>query len=182
MGFTRDYLEAELTALGERLDGPLEAYLVGGGALAFRGLRTETKDLDVVVTDGRDLRRLCRALVGLDYRILPASSTDVGRTGATAYVENDDGFRVDGFNRVVADYATLSQEMIERSRSVVERGPLDVRALANEDVYLLKALTGRKADVADMNALLRAGVDRHVVATELDNQLGERGRDLFARR
>lgn len=179
--FTHDYLVQELTDLGEQLETPLTAYLIGGGALIFQGLRKETKDLDLVVRDGQALKRLCESLDKIGYDILPSSSPDLWRKAATVYIENKDGFRIDAFNQIVADNGELTNEMVNRSEVVFDAANLNIRVLANEDIFLLKKLTGRKSDVPDMNALIRAGINQKVIAMEMREQIDRRGRDMFAR-
>lgn len=42
-------IRSELKRLGETLDAPLNAFMIGGGVMAFRDLKGTTKDIDLVV-------------------------------------------------------------------------------------------------------------------------------------
>ncbi len=48
--FDAAYIQAELQELGATLRIEVTALLIGGGAMAFRGLKNTTKDIDLVVT------------------------------------------------------------------------------------------------------------------------------------
>lgn len=45
--FDRDYIEDELQRIGEYLQTPVDAYLIGGGAMSLRDLKDTTKDIDI---------------------------------------------------------------------------------------------------------------------------------------
>lgn len=49
--FGRKYIEAEFERIASELESAVTAYLVGGGAMAFRELKDTTKDIDLVVTE-----------------------------------------------------------------------------------------------------------------------------------
>lgn len=56
--FDSSYIRSELERIGQQLDDPLTVFLIGGGAMAFHELKNTTKDIDLVVTSGDDLRQL----------------------------------------------------------------------------------------------------------------------------
>lgn len=47
--FDSAYIRSELERIGQQLDAPLTVFLIGGGAMAFRGLKDTTKDIDLIV-------------------------------------------------------------------------------------------------------------------------------------
>lgn len=53
--FDDSYIRTELERIGEHLDEPLTVFLIGGGAMAFYGLKDTTKDIDLVVASGENL-------------------------------------------------------------------------------------------------------------------------------
>ncbi|SFR91017.1 hypothetical protein SAMN05216559_0867 [Halomicrobium zhouii] len=68
--FDSSYIRSELDRIGQQLDEPLTVFLIGGGSMAFRGLKDTTKDIDLVVTSGDDLWQLQAVLLELGYDIV----------------------------------------------------------------------------------------------------------------
>ena len=66
--FDNTYIQSELERIGMQLETPLTVYLIGGDAMAFRDLKETTKDIDLVVTSGDDLRVLQTPRLRLRYR------------------------------------------------------------------------------------------------------------------
>jgi len=64
--FDRAYIRSELERIGQQLDNPLTVFLIGGGSMAFRGLKETTKDIDLLVSSGDDLSQLQAVLLELD--------------------------------------------------------------------------------------------------------------------
>jgi hypothetical protein len=56
--FDSAYIRSELERIGQHLDNPLTVFLIGGGSMAFRGLKETTKDIDLIVSSGDDLSQL----------------------------------------------------------------------------------------------------------------------------
>jgi DNA polymerase/3'-5' exonuclease PolX len=66
--FDSSYIRSELERIGQQLDDPLTVFLIGGGAMAFRDLKTTTKDIDLIVASGADLGQLQAVLLELGER------------------------------------------------------------------------------------------------------------------
>ena len=64
---SRESIKAEFTSIDERIDRKITVYLMGGGAMTFRGLKNATYDLDLLVTTRRDFESLRDLLLGFDY-------------------------------------------------------------------------------------------------------------------
>ncbi|WP_158598828.1 hypothetical protein [Haloarcula sp. Atlit-47R] len=43
--FDSSYIRSEIERIGQQLDKPLTVFLIGGGSMAFRGLKETTKAL-----------------------------------------------------------------------------------------------------------------------------------------
>ena len=177
--FDSEYIHSELERIGDRLETPLTVYLIGGGSMAFRDLKEATKDIDLVVTDGDALRQLQVALLDCGYEVVKDPGEEYHELGAQRILENDDGCRIDIFNRQVVDKLVLSEEMRERSRTHLEAGELTVALVSAEDVFLFKSVAGRTDDVDDMFALVQTGLDFDVVEAELQRQIDLLGQELF---
>ena len=177
--FGREYIETEFQRIGDGLSEPLTVYLIGGGAMSLRDLKGATKDIDLVVPDGDAYGQLWAVLMDLGYAEVQSLDPDYRALGATSCVENDDGCRLDIFNQQVANKLVLTDGMRERSEAFLDTGPLTVRLVSTEDIFLFKLVAGRDDDVEDMNVLVQTGLDYDVVETELDAQLDRLGDDQF---
>lgn len=177
--FGREYIEKEFQRLADGLSSPLYVYLIGGGAMALRDLKGATKDIDLVITDGDAYGRLWSALMDSGYAEVQSLDPDYQALGATSCVENDDGCRLDIFNRQVADKLVLTKGMRERSDPFRTTDHLTVRLVSNEDIFLFKLVAGRDDDIEDMNVLVQTGIDYDIVRNELEIQIDRLGDDQF---
>lgn len=177
--FGTDYIRSEFERIGPQLGGPVTVYLIGGGAMAFRDLKDATKDIDLVVESGDDLGHLQSALLELDYDVVRAPSEEYEALGAQRIVENDDGCRIDLFNRQVIDKLVLSEGIRDRSERYLETGNLVVELVSPEDIFLFKAVAGRAGDIEDMFALLQSDLDFSVIHAELVAQIELLDQELF---
>lgn len=177
--FDSSYIRSELDRIGEHLDGSLTVFLIGGGSMAFRGLKDTTKDIDLIVSSGEDLGRLRAVLLELGYDIVREPDEEYEELGAQRILENDDGCRIDIFNRQVIDKLVLSPGMRERSERYLDPGNLMVELVSPEDVFLFKAVAGRVDDIEDMFSLVQTGLDFDIVETELEAQTELLAQELF---
>lgn len=177
--FDGEYIRLELERIGDQLEASMTVFLLGGGAMAFRDLKETTKDIDLVVTDGDALRQLQSVLLGCGYEVVEEPGKEYDELGAQRILENDDGCRIDVFNRQMVDKLVLSEKMRERCRTHLECGALTVALVSAEDVFLFKSVAGRTGDIDDMFALVQTGLDFDVVQAELKRQIDLLGQELF---
>lgn len=177
--FDSDYIESELKRIGAELETSVTAYLIGGGAMSFRGLKDTTKDIDLVVTDGEGLQALQGVLTANGYDVVREPNAEYDDLGATRILENEDGCRIDIFNRRVVDKLVLSEGMRERSQTYLNVGGLSIALVSTEDIFLFKAVAGRTDDVEDMFVLIQTGLDFDVVEVELGRQIELLEQELF---
>lgn len=115
--FDKEYLQREFEKLASKTKKPTILFIIGGGGLAFYGLKETTKDIDIVLQHTSDLKTLTEALTNLEYA--RPSSTVITKPyremQANAILENADGFRWDIFDRQVCNALTLSSEMKSRA-------------------------------------------------------------------
>lgn len=150
-------VERLLLEIGESLREKLTLYLLGGGAMVLRGLKPETVDLDFITEKYEDSEVVAKILKKLGFRErLAGARFERQRGGLSERVETDVG----GFlGTPLTDGA--------RSRGDVRKfGNLEIQLLANEDVFLFKAVTGRYKDMGDISKLASAGVDWDVILDE----------------
>lgn len=177
--FDNRYIRSELERIGGRLETPLTVYLIGGGAMAFRDLKDATKDIDLVVADGGDLRSLQAVLLGSGYEVVKEPGEEYDALGAQRILENDDGCRIDVFNQQVVDKLVLSEGIRERSTAYLDAGELSVALVSSEDIFLFKAVAGRTDDIDDMFTLVQTGLDFDIIEEELEQQIDLLGQELF---
>jgi hypothetical protein len=124
--FDSKYIESELRRVGRQLETELTVYLIGGGAMSFRGLKETTKDIDLIVSDDDDFRVLQAVLLSSGYDIVQEPGEEYDDLGAQRILENDDGCRIDIFNQQVIDKLVLSEGMCRRSEAYLDAGGLSV--------------------------------------------------------
>ncbi len=147
-----------LRMLGEKLDAPTAAYLFGGANLLLRGLKSATKDLDMVVEDSTSFFKLKDTLLKLGFRMLAEhemTSTD-RRLSPSGILVSPELPRFDIFTRNICNVFSLTEEMKKRSEHQ-SFGKLELRLLSLEDVFLLKSITEREGDIEDMAVIVRQG-------------------------
>lgn len=177
--FDSEYIESELRRIGRQFETELTVYLIGGGAMAFRGLKNATKDIDLVVSDGDDLRMLQTVLLDNGYDVVEDPGEEYDDLGAQRIMENDDGCRIDVFNQQVIDKLLLSEGMCQRSAAHLDAGGLSVALVSSEDIFLFKSVAGRTDDIEDMFALVQTELDFDVIEDELEHQIELLGQELF---
>lgn len=177
--FGPEYIRKELHTVGETLAQEVTAFLIGGGAMSLRNLKTTTKDIDLVVTTDEEYERLLAALTERGYEEVTDLGENYRELGARLCVRNDDGCQIDLFNRQVANKLVFSDGMDTRSESFLTHGPLSVHLTALEDIFLFKAVAKRPDDIDDMATLVQTSLEFDTIEAELDTQAELLGSDLF---
>jgi hypothetical protein len=165
-------LQQEFDRLASKTSQPVTLFLIGGGGLAFYGLKDATKDIDVIVDNQEELKTLTTALKSLNYKN-PDSAVITrahGRMQANEILESEDGFRWDIFVRKVCNALTFSEEMKSRAKQLLTKGKLEIQLASKEDLFLFKGVTEREADLDDMRLLAESGLDWNIVRQECQKQ------------
>jgi uncharacterized protein (DUF2164 family) len=177
--FDSAYIRSALERIGQQLDNPLTVFLIGGGSMAFRGLKETTKDIDLIVSSGDDLSQLQAVLLELGYEIVQDPDEEYEELGAQRILENEDGCRIDVFNQQVIGKLILSPGIRERSEEHLTPGNLVVELVSPEDIFLFKAVAGRVDDIEDMFSLMQTGLTFDIVEGELETQVELLDQELF---
>jgi hypothetical protein len=147
-------------------------FLIGGGAMAFYGLKDATKDIDIILTSQDYLNNLQNTLKALGYKepnpVLITRAYNKMQTNAL--LENRDGFRWDLFLSKVCNALTLSGEMQKRATSLYQDTSLKVFIASKEDLFLFKGITEREADLDDMRILAQSGLNWETISHECESQ------------
>ncbi|MGC8832066.1 MAG: winged helix-turn-helix transcriptional regulator, partial [Thermoproteota archaeon] len=141
----REKIMTVLNMLGEKLATATTAYLFGGANLLMRGLKSATKDLDLVVENDSSFSKLRGVLLELGFRMLSEHEITI-----TDKKLNPSGIftaqglpRLDIFTRVICNAFILTEGMKKRAELKTFR-KLKLYLLSLEDVFLLKSITGRE--------------------------------------
>ena len=138
--FDKNYLKQEFDKLNAETKLSLTLYLIGGGAMAFYGLKDATKDIDIILASKDDLNNLQTTLKGIGYQepnpVLITRAYNNMQT--SAILENQDGFRWDLFLNKVCNALTLSGEMQKRATSLYQGNRLKVLIASKEDLFYSK--------------------------------------------
>jgi len=171
--FDKDYLKQEFDKLNTTIaNGSLTLYLIGGGAMAFYGIKVATKDIDIILTNQEDLSSLQTALTTTGYKEPnPITITRAYHQMQTsAILENQDGFRWDLFLTKVCGKLTLSLDMQNRANTLYQDKKLRVCIVSKEDLFLFKSITNRDADLDDTRILAQSGLNWKIISQECKNQ------------
>lgn len=170
--FDKNYLKEEFDKLNAKTEHPLTLFLIGGGAMAFYGLKDATKDIDIILTNTDDLGNLKATLEAIGYREpeLALITRVYNNMQSSAILENQEGFRCDLFVNKVCNALTLSAAMKQRANQLYKGNRLTVYITSKEDVFLFKGITEREADLEDMRILAESGLNWDVINQESQSQ------------
>ena len=179
--FGRDYIEGELRKIADQLQTEVEAYLIGGGAMALHqpSLKDTTKDIDLVVVDETALSRLMGVLNELGYEEVTDLGDEYDRLGARHCVRNDAGCQFDVFYSQIADKLFFSDGMQARSQQFLSSEYFSVGLVSFEDIFLFKAVAERPDDIGDMATLVQTELDFDIISDELERQVELLGGEFF---
>jgi hypothetical protein len=126
--------------------------------LLLRGLKSATKDLDIVVEDSASFFKLKDVLLKLGFRMLTEHEITLTdkRPNPSGILVSQELPRFDIFTRNICNALSLTEEMKKRSEPQ-NFGKLELRLLSLEDVFLLKSITEREGDIEDMAIIVRHG-------------------------
>jgi hypothetical protein len=176
--FDKKYLLQEFDKITSKITKPVTLFIIGGGGLAFYGLKEATKDIDIIAQNPEEFKILTKSLKELGYNVPgPYIITKAYREmQANEILENKDDFRWDIFMQQVCKALTFSDAMKSRSTEIYTKGFLKVLLAAKEDIFLFKGITEREADLDDMRLLAESGLNWNIIDQECQNQSKLTGR------
>lgn len=142
--------------IGKNLSSQVTAYLIGGENMRIKGLKSRTKDIDIVVETKEDYDLVMNAFTKLGYA--PKGNVEFSTEDLRLYpsiiLQHTNRSRIDLYTKKILRTLSLSSHMISRS-NIIHFGNMKLGILCNEDVFLLKAVTSREGDIQDMATLVR---------------------------
>ena len=157
----KQFLESLLDHIGKKLKHEVEGFLIGGNAMLYYGLKEQTKDLDLVFFQRKDLTgiiqivlnhplyRKAKVLSELPYEIKP----ELRRRGKPTIIGNSDLPRFDLFYKYV--FSVNVEKMFQKSKRSIRFDLLKLKIIEPEDIIFLKAMTGRHVDVEDVARIVK---------------------------
>lgn len=157
----KEFLESLLDHIGKKLKHEVEGLLIGGNAMLYYGLKEQTKDLDLVFFQRKDLTGIiqiilnhpfyqkARVLSELPYEIKP----ELRRKGEPTVIGDKDLPRFDLFYRHV--FSVNVEKMFHKSKRSVRFDLLKLKIVEPEDIIFLKAATGRPVDAQDIVRIVK---------------------------
>jgi len=176
-----DRINSLADELDRRFPRPLDIYVIGGSALALRGRKDSTKDIDLVLFSIDDAKLVRDILEGMGVKVSMRPS-DPGHLASTPPTVD---IAVDLFCGTICNGLSLSSTMASRAWVLDPQARnAHFRVLSDEDLFLLKSVTERPRDLHEMVGLFRGGLNKDILLQECDVQdrmakRGERIWELF---
>jgi hypothetical protein len=166
----REEVLSLLRRAGEACPRRIEVYLIGGGAMALRGEKDATKDIDLVLESQDDADELKKVLERIGFRVDARRPDECRALVDATILSRPAGLRADIFVGKVCGMMAFSEGMKSRAVLVGELGKVTLFMCSREDIFLLKSVTERMRDLDDMMSLFRSGLSRDTILGECDLQ------------
>jgi hypothetical protein len=170
---TKMVSQNDIGILFERIDRSMakaaEIIIIGGGAMALRGEKMATKDVDIVIPEREHHHRFIRAIEKCGF-VKPRSLARPYRNMGALVFKHPDGYWLDVFSDRICDKFLVHPEMIGRMETHKQMSNLTVRLMSREDIFLAKSFTEREGDLDDMYVLFTKGLDERVILEEAEFQ------------
>ena len=167
--FNKEELDEWLAKVGANIVEPVNAYMIGGYALSFKGLKAATKDIDIILALQQDFNVFDKAMKATGFKSMAEKESEFYATALAVYVK-DDNSRIDVFLNQVGKMLKLTSAMVHRAEKYKQYGNLTVYLISNEDIFLFKAMTSRPGDLLDCDRLMKENLDYKKMYTEIEAQ------------
>jgi len=170
-------LEQLFQEINHSLTGNVSLYIIGGAALLYQGLKTATKDIDVIVDDKDSYDTIVRTLLSLEFKRQDPTEA-YKKMEVNTILERHD-FRIDLFLQTVCKKVRLSTAMKNRAIPLLPSENLQVFLCSNEDIFLFKSMTEREGDLEDCIALVQRGIHWDAILHEIQSQIQRSGEHVW---
>lgn len=173
--------EDAIRAFLEEFDGWLSEsvaiYLLGGSAMAVRGLTEQTEDIDFAVGVVSEFEHIYQSLQEQGFAVIGELTETFEDVGTTIECRHSNrGLRIDIFDRQVVGKVWITERMRERAEEFWSDDHATAYVLSDEDMFLLKAVSGgdlasgRRRDLEDMRLYAQRGLEYDTILSEIENQ------------
>lgn len=154
----RPDIDLLLSDIDQALESKIETLMIGGGAMALRGQKTATKDIDLVFTEAGRRESFIAGIAGLGFRSLLAPGEAYRKMGARIY-RDAAGRWLDLFGERICNMFLVHEGVLARATEHLSGRRLRVLLMSPEDIFLSKSVTERDGDLQDMRILYDSGLD-----------------------
>ncbi|MFC6723053.1 hypothetical protein ACFQE1_01330 [Halobium palmae] len=172
-----DAIKEFLIEFDSWLTDSVDVYLLGGSAMTIRGLKDQTEDIDLALGVVDEFEHVCQSLEKQGFEIAAEPTEAFEGVGKTIELRHASlGFRIDIFDRQVVGKVWLSGRMRERAEEFWTGDHVTAFILADEDMFLLKAVSGgdlaggRRRDLEDMRKYAQRGLEYDSILDEIAAQ------------
>lgn len=156
--------------LNNALQQKTKVYIIGGAALLKRGMKTATKDIDIVVADRTSFLCLQNTLKKMKF-LAKIPTQDYAKLNLSQILERND-YRIDLFEKQVCGEFCLSDGMMARGEKVIELSNISVYLCSSDDIFLFKTMTEREGDLTDCISIATTqNPNWDVILDELKHQI-----------
>jgi len=154
----------------KHLEEPVNIFLIGGNALMEHGIKTATKDIDLVVASEQGAGELTKAITKTGFDIVKPKELQYLKLGSALMLEKKGRPRIDLFVKKICNCLDFSERMQKRSLCI-GGGRLRLFKTSLEDVFLLKSVSSRDSDLVDCKAILsKKALDWNTIMKEIREQ------------
>ncbi|MFC6718904.1 hypothetical protein ACFQGT_14505 [Natrialbaceae archaeon GCM10025810] len=166
-----------LAEFDEWLSEPVDVYLLGGSAMTIHGLKDQTEDIDLALAVTTEFEHAHHALQQHGFDVIGEPTESFDSVGKTVELRHPNrGFLVDLFERQVVGKVWITDRMHDRSDGFWTGSHVTAYVLADEDMFLLKAVSGgdlgsgRRRDIEDMRIYAQRGLTYDTIIEEIEEQ------------
>lgn len=171
-------IEGLFIGLNSSVRNRVNIYIIGGAALLKRGMKSATKDIDLVVSSRKEFMEVQRALDDMGF-IPQVSGKEYSHMNLSQVYQRKD-FRIDLFEKKVCRKFSLSEGMIWRAERIMALSKAAVYVCSNEDIFLFKTMTEREGDLADCISIASMqSPDWDIILEEVQSQIRQSGQDVW---
>ena len=167
--YTKEQLEKWLEEVGSYVAKPMNIYMIGGCALSFKGLKSVTKDIDIILTSQKDFDIFDTAIKKAGFTSMTERESEFYLTALSVYKKSDES-RIDVFLNQVGKMLRLTENMKKRSKLYKNYYNIAVYLVSNEDIFLFKAMTSRVDDTLDCDRIMKENPDYNLIYQETVDQ------------
>lgn len=172
-----DAIRAFLSEFDEWLSETVDVYLLGGSAMTAQGLQAQTEDTHLAVAVTAEFEYIYEILRERGFTVTSEPTESFEGVGTTVELYHPGReFQLDLFERQVVGKVWITNRIQDRADEFWSGGHVTAFALADEDMFLLKAVaggdvaSGRRRDIEDMRLFAQRGLDYDAIVNEIDQQ------------
>lgn len=173
----RAAIEEFLETFDGWLSESVHVYLLGGTAMTIHGLKDRTEDVDLALGALGEFEHVVRSLREAGFVVAEEPTRTFGGTGRTVELWHEERrIQLDVFERQVVGKVWLTGHMRERAEEFWTGDRASASVLADEDMFLLKAVSagdvgaGRRRDLEDMRQYAQRGLAFDRIVEEVERQ------------